>query len=157
PDTGSLVGDLLVRGLGDILATAIPDDGVVRQRLVDGIVAGAAAVRANPLFRKIFRADTDLMLTYVFGRLGRNQRHLIDLFTAAIREGHADGSVRDGDPTQMATMLLLIAQSVVQSAETVSGLLDGAALDTELARAVDGYLAPRPASCDATPNAPADP
>ncbi|MGK8463925.1 TetR/AcrR family transcriptional regulator [Nocardia cyriacigeorgica] len=151
PDTGSLVADLLVRELGDILATAIPSDGVVRQRLVDGIVAGAAAVRANPLFRKIFRADTDLMLTYVFGRLGRNQRHLIELFAEAIREGHTDGSVRDGDPAQMATMLLLIAQSVVQSAETVSGLLDGAALDTELARAVDGYLAPRPTPSGATP------
>ncbi|WP_249357996.1 TetR/AcrR family transcriptional regulator [Nocardia cyriacigeorgica] len=151
PDTGSLVAELLVRELGDILTTAMPTDGVVRQRLVDGIVAGAAAIRANPLFRKIFRADTDLMLTYVFGRLGRNQRHLIELFAEAIREGHADGSVRDGEPAQMATMLLLIAQSVVQSAETVSGLLSGADLDTELARAVDGYLAPQPGSTGATP------
>lgn len=86
PDTGSLVAELLVRELGDILTTAMPTDGVVRQRMVDGIVAGAAAVRTNPLFRKIFRADTDLMLTYVFGRLGRNQRHLIELFAEGIRK-----------------------------------------------------------------------
>ncbi|MFE3445448.1 TetR/AcrR family transcriptional regulator [Nocardia sp. NPDC059180] len=145
PDTGSLVAELLVRELGDILTTAMPTDGVVRRRLVDGIVAGSAAVRANPLFRKIFRADTDLMLTYVFGRLGRNQRHLIELFAAAIREGNADGSVRDGDPEQMATMLLLIAQSVVQSAGTLAELLDGTALDAELARAIDGYLTPHSA------------
>ncbi|QIS10203.1 TetR family transcriptional regulator [Nocardia arthritidis] len=144
PDTGALVAELLVRELRGIVTATMPATGTGRVRLVNGIVAGAATIRSNPLFGKIFRTDTDLMLTYVFGRLGRNQRTLIDLFATGIREGQADGSIRDGDPTQLATMLLLIAQSAVQSAGTVAPLLAGPALDTELARAVNGYLAPPP-------------
>ncbi|MEV5834304.1 helix-turn-helix domain-containing protein [Nocardia sp. NPDC052112] len=142
PDTGSLVAELLVRELRAIVADTMPAAGDARTRLVEGVVAGAATIRSNPLFGKIFRTDTDLMLTYVFGRLGRNQRALLELFGAGIREGHRDGTIRAGDPDQMATMLLLIAQSAVQSAGTVAPLLAGPALDTELARAIDGYLAP---------------
>ncbi|MFI7665912.1 TetR/AcrR family transcriptional regulator [Nocardia sp. NPDC049526] len=142
PDTGSLVAELLVRELRAIVADTMPAAGGARIRLVEGVVAGAATIRSNPLFGKIFRTDTDLMLTYVFGRLGRNQRALIELFSAGIREGHRDGTIRAGDPEEMATMMLLIAQSAVQSAGTVAPLLAGPALDTELARAIDGYLAP---------------
>ncbi|WP_231390502.1 TetR/AcrR family transcriptional regulator [Nocardia sp. CNY236] len=140
PDTGALVADLLVRELRDIVAATMPTTGDGRTKLVEGVVSGAATVRSNPLFGKIFRADTDLMLTYVFGRLGRNQRALIDLFAASIREGQRDGSVRRGHPDQMATMLLLIAQSTVQSARTVAPLLPADQLDTELRHAIDGYL-----------------
>ncbi|MEV0250980.1 helix-turn-helix domain-containing protein [Nocardia sp. NPDC050712] len=142
PDTGALVAELLVRELRTILASAMPTSGTGRARLVEGIVAGAAQIRANPLFGKIFRTDTDLMLTYVFGRLGRNQRTLIELFAAGIRDGQRDGSIRSGEPAHLATMLLLISQSAVQSAGTVEPVLAGAALDTELARAIDGYLRP---------------
>ncbi|MGK8525331.1 TetR/AcrR family transcriptional regulator [Nocardia asteroides] len=140
PDTGSLVAELLVRELRGIVAATMPSAGSARTRLVEGIVAGAATVRSNPLFGKIFRTDTDLMLTYVFGRLGRNQRALIELFAAGIRQGQRDGSIRDGDPEGMAAMLLLISQSAVQSAGTVAPLLAGERLDTELRRAIDGYL-----------------
>ncbi|MEV0294013.1 helix-turn-helix domain-containing protein [Nocardia sp. NPDC050710] len=141
-DTGALVAELLVRELRAILTATMPATGSARARLVAGIVAGAATIRSNPLFGKIFRTDTDLMLTYVFGRLGRNQRTLIELFADGIRDGQHDGSIRDGDPTHLATMLLLIAQSAVQSASTVSSLLPGADLDAELAHAIEGYLLP---------------
>ncbi|MFE9580320.1 TetR/AcrR family transcriptional regulator [Nocardia sp. NPDC006044] len=142
PDTGALVAELLVRELRAIVAETMPSAGPGRTRLVTGIVAGAVKIRSNPLFGKIFRTDTDLMLTYVFGRLGRNQRALIELFAAGIRAGQQDGSIREGDPEQLATMLLLIAQSAVQSAGTVAPLLAGTDLDTELANALDGYLGP---------------
>lgn len=142
PDTGALVAELLVRELRAIVAATMPTAGIGRTKLVTGIVAGAVKIRSNPLFGKIFRTDTDLMLTYVFGRLGRNQRALIELFAAGIREGQQDRSIRDGDPQHLATMLLLIAQSAVQSAGTVAPLLAGTDLDTELANALDGYLAP---------------
>ncbi|MBF6331549.1 TetR/AcrR family transcriptional regulator [Nocardia transvalensis] len=141
-DTGALIAELLVRELRSIVGRTVPTGGPARARLVDGVVAGAATVRSNPLFTKIFRTDTDLMLTYVFGRLGRNQRELILLFAALIREGQRDGSIRPGDPDQLATMLLLIAQSAVQSAAMVGHILDEPRLDTELARAIDGYLHP---------------
>ncbi|GAA5068972.1 TetR/AcrR family transcriptional regulator [Nocardia callitridis] len=142
PDTGSLVSELLVRELRAIITATMPTGGRARTRLVTGIVVGAAQVRTNKLFDKIFRTDTDLMLTYVFGRLGRNQRALIEMFGTGISEGQQDGSIRDGDPEQLAVMVLLIAQSTVQSANTVAPLLADAALDAELTRALDSYLSP---------------
>lgn len=149
PDTGSLIAELLVRELRTIVAETMPDIGLGRDRLVDGIVSGAAAIRSNAVFAKIFRTDTDLMLTYVFGRLGRNQRTLIGLFATVIRLGQRDGSIRTGDAEQMATMLLLITQSAVQSAGTVESLLAGAEFDAELSRAIEGYLLPLPdKDCD---------
>lgn len=144
PDTGSLVAELLVRELREILTSTAPDGGDARSKLVGSIVSGAATVRANPLFAKIFRTDTDLMLTYVFGRLGRNQRALVDLFAEGIRAGQRDASVRTGDPIELAAMVLLIAQSAVQSAGMVESLLSPDALDAELGRALDGYLRPVP-------------
>ncbi|MDO3649649.1 TetR/AcrR family transcriptional regulator [Nocardia mangyaensis] len=149
PDTGSLIAELLVRELRTIVGETMPDTGLGRDRLVRGIVAGAGAIRSNAVFAKIFRTDTDLMLTYVFGRLGRNQRTLIELFAASIQLGHDDGSIRSGDAQQMATMLLLITQSAVQSAGTVEPLLAGAQFDAELSRAIEGYLLPLPdKDCD---------
>ncbi|GAB0103640.1 TetR/AcrR family transcriptional regulator [Nocardia sp. JMUB6875] len=142
PDTGSLVADLLVRELREIIADTAPPTGSARERLVGAIVGGGAAIRRNPLFAKIFRADTDIMLTYVFERLGRNQRALIELFAVTIREGQADKSIRAGDPDQLAAMLLLIAQSAVQSASTFAPVLDSDHLDIELTRALHGYLIP---------------
>lgn len=142
PDTRALIAELLVRELHRIVEISVPTEGPARARLVEGIVAGAGEIRANPLFAKIFRIDTDLMLTYVFGRLGRNQRQLIQVFSTGIREGQRDGSIRAGDPDHLATMLLLISQSTVQSANTVAHLLDDAGLDIELARVIDRYLRP---------------
>ncbi|WP_157556281.1 TetR/AcrR family transcriptional regulator [Nocardia acidivorans] len=141
-DTGSLVADLLVRELREIITAAIPEGGAARARLIGAIVGGGSMMRRNPLFAKIFRTDADVMLTYVFERLGRNQRALIALFAESIREGQRDGSIRDGEPEQLAAMLLLLAQSAVQSAGTVTDFLDSDQLDRELARAIDGYLAP---------------
>ncbi|WP_327144468.1 TetR/AcrR family transcriptional regulator [Nocardia sp. NBC_01327] len=143
-DTGSLVADLLVRELHEIIAEAVPAGGNARARLVAAIVGGGAMMRRNPLFAKIFRTDADVMLTYVFERLGRNQRALIGLFADSIREGHRDGSIRHGDAERQAAMLLLLAQSAVQSAGTVVDFLDSDHLDIELTRAIDGYLAPGP-------------
>ncbi|WP_459956987.1 TetR/AcrR family transcriptional regulator [Nocardia sp. IFM 10818] len=143
PDTGSLVADLLVRELREIIAAAVPASGTARARLVASIVGGGGMMRRNPLFAKIFRTDAEVMLTYVFERLGRNQRALIELFADGIREGQRDGSIRAGDPERLATMLLLMAQSAVQSAGTVAALLDSDQLDTELGYALDRYLAPQ--------------
>ncbi|MFD6352134.1 TetR/AcrR family transcriptional regulator [Nocardia tengchongensis] len=142
PDTGSLVADLLVRELREIIVDTAPSTGTARARLVGAIVGGGSMIRRNPLFAKIFRADADVMQTYVFERLGRNQRALIDLFADGIRQGQADNSIRDGDPQHLAAMLLLIAQSAVQSASAFAVVLDSDHLDAELTHALNGYLTP---------------
>jgi hypothetical protein len=57
-----------------------------------------------------------------------------------IADGHADGSIRRGDPEVMATALLVAVAPFVISAR----LLDGVGRETalaELGRGLDGWLA----------------
>ncbi len=67
---------------------------------------------------------------------------LVDALAQAISAAQADGSVRQGDPQQLAAMCLLITQSTIQSAQMVEKLLDRDTLNAELARSLNGYLAP---------------
>lgn len=142
PDTRTLVGELLNRELRDTVSPAVPTSANGREQLVAATVSGGAAIRANPLFQKIFRTDSDLMLTYIVDRIGRSQIEILQLFGVWIRTGQSDGSIRAGNPDQLATMLLLIVQSTVQSAGIVEATLSGDSLDAELAHAIDGYLRP---------------
>ena len=56
------------------------------------------------------------------------------------RSAQRDGSVRAGDPRQLAAMCLLITQSTIQSAQIVEPILDADALAVELAHSLNGYL-----------------
>jgi hypothetical protein len=66
----------------------------------------------------------------------------VDRVTLAenVRAAQCDGSVRPGDPRQLAAMVLLITQSTIQSAEIVRPVLEAEALTVELAYSLNGYL-----------------
>ena len=81
-------------------------------------------------------------MVYISGRLGTSQQILIDLVADELRTAQADGSVRAGDVRQMSAMVLLIAQSTIQSGPIVEPILDGDSLAAELSYALNGYLAP---------------
>jgi len=59
-----------------------------------------------------------------------------------VSTGQDQGSIRAGDSRQIATMVLLFAQSAVQSAVMVAEELPGDALTEQLRHAVGAYLAP---------------
>ena len=71
-------------------------------------------------------------------RLGPGQLALIEVLAVDDQSAQAVGSVRDGDPRQMAAMMMLIAQSAVQSAQMVSPILDEDALDAEFTYLLNG-------------------
>jgi hypothetical protein len=50
--------------------------------------------------------------------------------------------VRRGKPAELAAMVLLIAQSAIQSRQMIAEHLPPASWRRELARAIDGYLKP---------------
>jgi hypothetical protein len=59
---------------------------------------------------------------------------------ARLEVAQRTGSVRAGDPRCMATMVLLIAQSTIQSADIVRPILDAEKLAEELTYSLNGYL-----------------
>ena len=76
PDVRSLVGDLMTREWVGVATGAMPERRAgtdARTLLVDGLVAGVAAFRDHPLFRKIVDVDPDLLLRYVLDRRGASR------------------------------------------------------------------------------------
>jgi AcrR family transcriptional regulator len=133
PDVRSLVGDLMTREWIEAATRAMPvsQPGTdARTLIVDGLVNGVDAFRGHPLFRKIIDVDPELLLPYVLDRRGASQEALLELLTDALKEGHADGSVRVGHPQRQARSLLLVAQSFTLSLRTMTDE-DDAGLSTE--------------------------
>jgi len=140
PDMQTLLGDLMTREFSGV--SGLRGEGPVRARLADGIAATVSALRGNDLFAKIVHVDPELLLPYLLDRRGRTQDALLALTEAAVREGQADGSVRDGDPVLLARSLLLAAYGFVLSTATMADDVPEAAFDDQLRALVDRYLAP---------------
>ncbi|GAA2202882.1 TetR/AcrR family transcriptional regulator [Streptomyces bangladeshensis] len=149
PDLRTLVGDLMTREWIDVATRAMPEPAPgtsTRRRIVDGLVAGVEAFRAHPLFRKIVDVDPELLLPYVLDRRGASQEALLALLADALREGHADGSVRPGHPERQARAVLLTVQSFTLSLRTMTDEddpeLDSAAFLGELRTLLERTLTP---------------
>lgn len=141
PDIRWVIAELLTARIAGVLET-IPDRGVGREAMVDRVVLVAEHLQNDEIVQSVIRNAPTLAMVYIAERLGTSQQILIDALAEAIKDGQADGSVRPGDPHQMGAMCLLITQSTIQSAQMVEKLLDQSALNVELARALNGYLAP---------------
>jgi AcrR family transcriptional regulator len=139
PDTPSIVAALLTRHVTEVMREA-PLLGEDRDSLVRQIITVADLLRHDTLVMSVLHSE--LAPIYITERLGTSQHMLIDALAERLRVAQRHGSVRFGDPLQMATMVLLITQSTIQSERIVRPVLQAEALDTELARALNGYLAP---------------
>jgi AcrR family transcriptional regulator len=143
PDVDAVLRDLMTREFGaamaDIAARVDGDDG--RRCVVERILAGVAAFRANALMSKVIDAEPELLLPYVLTRMGETQRAAVELVAHDVVRGQHDGSVRAGDPRVMAQALLLVTQSFVLSGGIAENVPEGA-LRAELALLLDAALRP---------------
>lgn len=141
PDIRWVIAELLTIRIAGVLQ-AIPHSGDGREDLVRRVVAIAEHLRGDEIVMSvIFNAPT-LAMVYITNRLGTSQQMLVDALAEAIKTGQEEGSVREGDPLEMATMCLLITQSTIQSVQMVEKILDSQALSRELAISLNGYLKP---------------
>jgi AcrR family transcriptional regulator len=148
PDVRTLVADLMTREFVALVqeVVRIEPDRPVGPVVVDSLVRCARAFRAHPLFRKIIEVDPDLLLPYLLERRGTSQDAMLRLMERDLRTGHTDGSIRPGDATRQTRAVLLVVQSFVMSAHTMTDAGDRAPsatdLDDELRRILEGYLLP---------------
>jgi AcrR family transcriptional regulator len=143
PDVAGLVGDLLTREFGALVAaqTAVATrEATGRARAVARLVAGTRALRDHPVMRKVLEVDPELLLPYLVVRLGGTQRIALEFFAADLAAGQQDGSIRPGDPAVLARAVLLVVQSFVFSLGTVD--TDPELLYAELTTLLDAYLRP---------------
>lgn len=140
PDTDSILAALLTQRVIAVLDD-VPQLGADRAAVVDRIINIAARLRDDEIMTAVLHSAPALAMTYIAERLGSSQQILIDAVAADLATAQAQGSVRDGDPRQLAAMLLLIVQSSIQSARIVEGILPADELAEELRHALNGYLA----------------
>jgi AcrR family transcriptional regulator len=141
PDTRSILAALLTSRIVGVL-DEVPSRGVGREALVERIVAVAQRLRRDEVVMSVLLKAPDLAMIYIAERLGTSQQILLDAVASDIKLAQEEGSVRSGDPLQLAAMCLLITQSTVQSGQIVAAILDADALDVELAHSLNGYLKP---------------
>ena len=140
PDTPSIMSALLTCHITEV-TREVPVDGPEvqdREALVKQVVAVADRLRRDELVMSVLHSQ--LARVYITERLGTSQQFLIEALAARLEVAQQSGSVRAGDPHQMATMVLLIAQSTIQSADIVRPILAVEALAVELTHALNGYL-----------------
>jgi AcrR family transcriptional regulator len=141
PDTRALLAALLTTRIVGVLHD-VPTRGDGREALVQRIVGVAERVRHDEVVMSVLHSAPELAMVYIAERLGTSQQILIDAVAAELKVAQRDGSVRLGDPRQLAAMCLLITQSTIQSAQIVAPILDAEALAVELAHSLNGYLRP---------------
>jgi AcrR family transcriptional regulator len=139
PDTRALLAALLTARIVGVLRD-MPSTGGGREALVERIVGVAERLRQDEVVMSVFHSAPELAMVYIAERLGTSQQILIDAVATELKAAQRDGSVRAGDPRQLAAMCLLITQSTIQSAQIVEPILDADALAVELAYSLNGYL-----------------
>ena len=141
PDTRRCWRRLLTARIVGVLRD-VPSRGGGREALVERIVGVAERLRHDEVVMSVFHSAPELAMVYIAERLGTSQQILINAVAAELKVAQRDGSVRAGDPRQLAAMCLLITQSTIQSAQIVEPILDADALAVELAHSLNGYLKP---------------
>ncbi|HEV7851327.1 MAG TPA: helix-turn-helix domain-containing protein [Mycobacterium sp.] len=141
PDTRALLAALLTSRIVGVLR-GVPTRGSGREALVERIVGVAERLRHDDVVMSVLHSAPELAMVYIAERLGTSQQILIDAVAAELTAAQRDGSVRAGDPRQLAAMCLLITQSTIQSARIVEPILDADTLAVELAHSLNGYLKP---------------
>ncbi|MEU5694896.1 TetR/AcrR family transcriptional regulator [Actinosynnema sp. NPDC020468] len=140
PDVGTLVRALMTREFSHLLSRVTPVGDTARTRLVSQATSGIRLLAADPLLRRVLDLDAELMLPYLVQRLGSTQRLVEEYLVHRIVEGHADGSIRPGDPAVQARLVLLATQSMVLSVRPATNGLEFEDLVGELGRFLDGAL-----------------
>jgi AcrR family transcriptional regulator len=141
PDAQAVFAALVTREL----VASLPDADTTSadlDALVELLVETADRVRRLPLVERLRDTDPELFARYILDRLGTSQRAIHAETVRRVDAGQRAGFIRAGDPVQLAAMVLLIAQSAVQSAPLVAEWLPDEAWRAELTHALRGYLAP---------------
>jgi AcrR family transcriptional regulator len=126
----------------DRLLAGMRRDVADRRALVRQAVALAEQISTHDVLAPTFHTDAGLMSHYIVDQLGAGQRALLEVMRDAIARLQPGGTVRRGKPGELAAMVLLIAQSAIQSRQMIAEHLPDSAWRRELSRAIDGYLKP---------------
>ncbi len=146
-DVTSVMAALMTREFTALLGEVAKSAAVqptVRGQLVASAVAGVRALQTNPLMTSVLERDPELLLPYLFERIGSTQRLIEAVLVARIEAGHRDGSIRPGDAAVQARAIFLTGQAFVISHQPATTDLTDAALLAEFETILNRALTPEP-------------
>ncbi|GEK79673.1 TetR/AcrR family transcriptional regulator [Agrococcus baldri] len=141
PDADAIVRAAQLRAITQILDELGPAP-TTRDEIVRDVLRFSARFRSHPLFARLLEREPESFSRYALQRIGASQRAMLHWLAVAIAAGQRDGSVRAGSPSDIAVMLLLIAQAAILSHGIVTALIDEQHWQAELRHAIDRHLAP---------------
>lgn len=124
------------------LIEQFPEPAQSRADIVRDVMRFSELFRTDPLYGRLLDREPEVFTRYTLQRIGQSQRVILQWLATAIELAQQGGSVRAGTPSDLAVMLLLIAQSAILSHNTVSALIDEPHWSSELWHALDGHLRP---------------
>ncbi|TQL67382.1 TetR family transcriptional regulator [Nocardioides albertanoniae] len=145
PDMTTLFADLMTQEWLQVVSEVLPADADPRgpEQFATAITGTVSAVRRNELFRRAIDLDPEWLLPYLFVRRGRSQDAVLELLATELARAQQDGSIRSGDPAQLARTIVLAAHGHVLSIATMTDEdISTDSLDRELTELVRRYLTP---------------
>jgi AcrR family transcriptional regulator len=145
PDVRGMLSALITREFGKILGAATEAARVettARGQLVVAAVHTVRGLAANPFMHAIIERDAEMLLPYIFERIGTSQHMTEEYLHAQLAVGHADGSVRPADLKTQARTIFLLLQPYVFSVRPSTSDIELEDLLAELGRLLDVALAP---------------
>lgn len=144
PNVEGVVADLFTREFRGLVTAAMRtlDGESVREVLVGLTVTMVAAARDLPLLQRVVEMDPEFLATYLLYRRGRSTEEQIRLLEDLIRDGQAEGSVRPGDATILASAVLLNAWGFVLTGPAFVGDDELDELDDVLGDLLEAFLRP---------------
>ena len=124
------------------LIEQFPEPAQSRADIVRDVMRFSELFRNDPVYGRLLEREPEVFTRYTLQRIGQSQRVILQWLAVAIAHAQRGGSVRAGNPSDLAVMLLLIAQSAILSHNTVSALIDEPHWSSELWHALDGHLRP---------------
>ncbi len=144
PDVTSVIAELMTREFCALLerieqdVTSLP---TARARLVEACVLTTRRLPEHPLLERVLDVDPELLIPYVFDRLGGTQEAAISALVRLLEGGRQDGSVRCyDDASRLAYCLQLTVQAFVLSARITAERSSPRAIEDELRKMLDAYL-----------------
>lgn len=113
-----------------------------RENVVEVAVGIIESLSQAPLVGALLTHDPEMLLPYLVDRYGRSQQLMLAALSAAITEGVADGSIRDGDPELAARVLLHALTPFVVGSRILTANHSRDEVLGEIRHLVDAYLAP---------------
>jgi AcrR family transcriptional regulator len=146
PDVRGMLSALLIREFGKLLAAATEaakGEATARGQLVVASVQMLRALATNPLMKAVIERDAEMMVPYIFERVGTNQRMIEEYLHAQLAVGHADGSIRAATDVKLqARTIFLLLQPYVFTVRPSTSDIDLDDLLAELGRVLDVALKP---------------